>query len=176
MACFVTGSPMIEQLQPRGGTENVFLIMVDMMNSCYRPSPSGRKQRSFFWSYLRLNGPNDFRIEQRPSSFLTAKPHEESRAGAVGAKDFDIQQRIIVAEVSRHAREGQTVQHVNWSPTSHCNWTGQGNLRLFEPVPRGEPVTDTKVKSSFEPAWLPVDRDEFPDQVLRQLAIEIPCS
>ena len=43
---------MIEQLQPSGGTENVFRIMVDMMNACYRPSPSGRKQRSFFWFYL----------------------------------------------------------------------------------------------------------------------------
>jgi len=37
---------MIEQLQPRGGTENVFRIMVDMMNACYRPSPSGRKRRA----------------------------------------------------------------------------------------------------------------------------------
>ena len=39
---------MIEQLQPRGGTEKVFLIMVVNMDACYRPSPSGRKQRPFF--------------------------------------------------------------------------------------------------------------------------------
>jgi len=35
---------MIEQLQPRGGTEKVLRIMMDMMNACYRPSPSGRKR------------------------------------------------------------------------------------------------------------------------------------
>ncbi len=29
-ACFVTGSPMMEQLQPRGGTENVLRINVVM--------------------------------------------------------------------------------------------------------------------------------------------------
>jgi hypothetical protein len=46
MALFVTGSPMIEQLQPRGGTEKVFRITVTMMNSCYRLSPSGRKLRA----------------------------------------------------------------------------------------------------------------------------------
>ncbi len=63
MACFVTGSPMIEQLQPRGGTENVFRIMVGMMNACYCPSPSRRKQRPLLWFELRLNGPSDFRIE-----------------------------------------------------------------------------------------------------------------
>ena len=167
---------MIEQLHPRGGTENVFRIIVGIVDACYSPSPSGRKQRSFIWLYLSLDGPSDLRIEQRPALPLRSAPHEESRAGAVGAKDFDIQQRMIVVEGLRHAREGQAIQHVNWSRTSHCNWTGLGNLQLFEPVPRGEPVTDTKVKSSFEPAWLPVDRDEFPDQVLRQLAIEIPCS
>ena len=44
MACFVTGSPMIEQLQPRGGTEKVFRITVAIMDACYRPSPSGRKR------------------------------------------------------------------------------------------------------------------------------------
>ena len=38
---------MIEQLQPRGGTENVFRIMVVSMNVCYRSSPSWRKQRPF---------------------------------------------------------------------------------------------------------------------------------
>ncbi len=54
---------MIEQLQPRGGTENVFRIMVDMMNACYCPSPSRRKQWPFLWFELRLNGPSDFRIE-----------------------------------------------------------------------------------------------------------------
>ena len=84
IACFVTGSPMIEQLQPRGGTENVFLIMVDIMNACYRPSPSGRKELPAFWFFLILDGPDDFRIKQRPPPFLTAKPYEESRAGAVG--------------------------------------------------------------------------------------------
>ena len=76
---------MIEQLQPRGGTEKVFRIMTDMMHACYRPSPSGRKQRPFFWCSLSLNGPRDFRIKQRPASSLTAKPHEESCSAAVGA-------------------------------------------------------------------------------------------
>ena len=90
MACFVTGSPMIEQLQPRGGTEKVFRITVGIMGACYRPSPSGRKHRPLFWFSLSLNGPSDFRIEQRPASSLTAKPHEESRSGAVGAEGFDI--------------------------------------------------------------------------------------
>jgi hypothetical protein len=74
---------MIEQLQPRGGTEKVFRITVDIMDACYRPRPSGRKQRPFFWFYFRLDGPNDFRIEQRPASSLAATPHEESRSGAV---------------------------------------------------------------------------------------------
>ncbi len=35
---------MIEQLQPRGGTENVFRIIVDMIPACYRLRPSRRKQ------------------------------------------------------------------------------------------------------------------------------------
>ena len=52
MACFVTGSPMIEQLQPRGGTEKVFRMTVGIMDACYSPSPSGRKQRPCFWFYL----------------------------------------------------------------------------------------------------------------------------
>jgi hypothetical protein len=38
---------MIEQLQPRGGTEKVFRIMVVSMDACYRPRPSGRKLRLF---------------------------------------------------------------------------------------------------------------------------------
>jgi uncharacterized membrane protein len=57
MACFVTGSPMIEQLQPRGGTENVFRIMPDMMNACYRPSPSGCKQRPYFFMESVMDKP-----------------------------------------------------------------------------------------------------------------------
>jgi hypothetical protein len=36
IACFVTGSPMIEQLHPSGGTENVFRINVVMAHACYR--------------------------------------------------------------------------------------------------------------------------------------------
>lgn len=39
---------MIEQLQPRGGTEKVFRITVGVMKACYRPYPSGRKQWSLF--------------------------------------------------------------------------------------------------------------------------------
>ena len=62
---------MIEQLQPRGGTEKVFRIMTDMMHACYRPSPSRRKQRPFIWQALEkvcqlrsrlieiLNGPSE---------------------------------------------------------------------------------------------------------------------
>src|SRR5688500_12373752 len=46
IACFVTGSPMIEQLQPSGGTENVFRIMPGMIHACYSPTPSRRKQQS----------------------------------------------------------------------------------------------------------------------------------
>lgn len=43
MACFVTGSPMIEQLHPRGETEKVFRINVAIAQACYRPTPLRRK-------------------------------------------------------------------------------------------------------------------------------------
>jgi hypothetical protein len=38
---------MIEQLQPRGGTENVFRIIAGIIAACYRPRPSGRKRQLF---------------------------------------------------------------------------------------------------------------------------------
>ena len=47
----------------KGREENVFRIMPGMMNACYCPSPSRRKQWPFLWFELRLNGPSDFRIE-----------------------------------------------------------------------------------------------------------------
>ena len=56
---------------------------------------------------------------------------------------------------------------------SHHDWTGQRHLRFFDRIPRGEPIADTKVKSSFEPAWLLVDQDEFQGQVRWQFTIEI---
>jgi len=40
---------MIEQLQPRGGTENVFRIIAGIIAACYRPSPSWRKRQLFIW-------------------------------------------------------------------------------------------------------------------------------
>src|SRR5215510_2748294 len=82
---------------------------------------------------------------------------------------------MTIAEASRHAREGHTTQHrrrLSRSRASHRDRTGQGNLRLFELVPRGKPVPDAKMKAPFEPAWFPVDRREFPNQVCRQLAVE----
>src|SRR4029077_18084968 len=83
---------------------------------------------------------------------------------------------MIVPKASCHAGEGHKTQHrrrLSRSRASHRNRTGQGDLRLFELVPRGKPVADAKMKAPFEPAWLPVDRREFPNQVCWQLPIEI---
>lgn len=146
------------------------------MNACYSPAPSRRKKRAALWLFLSLDGPGNFRIEDRPVSPSTMKPYKKSCSGAVGAKDFHIQQSLVIAEASRHTRKSQAIQHrrsLNRPCLGHCNRTRQRYFRLFHRIPRDKPVADTEVKSSFEPACLPVDRDELPDQVRWQLAIEI---
>src|ERR1043165_9082122 len=129
-----------------------------------------------FWLCQSLNGPRNFRIEHRPAPSLPATPHKESCSGAVGALGFDIYQRMIVAKASRYPRKGQTIQDrrcLNGSRASHRDWACQRHLRLFEHIPCGKPIADTKVKSAFEPAGLPVDRNKFTDQIRRQFTIKI---
>src|ERR1041384_3584182 len=83
---------------------------------------------------------------------------------------------MIMTRASRYARKGQMIQDrrgLNRSCVSRRDWAGQRTLRLFEHVSCGKPIADTKLKSAFEPAWLPVDRNKCLNQLLRQLVIEI---
>ena len=67
---------MIEQLQPRGGTENVFRIIVGMLDACYRPSPSARKRRLFIWQAVE-------KVRQRHSRIVqTFNVSQRVRLGA----------------------------------------------------------------------------------------------
>jgi hypothetical protein len=39
--------------------------------------------------------------------------------------------------------------------------------------PCDEPIADRKVKLSFKPTWLPIDRDELPDEVSREFTAKV---
>jgi hypothetical protein len=86
---------MIEQLQPRGGTENVFRIIVVMMTACYRPIPLARKRWLLIWQAVEkvrqrrsrvvqtLNVPQRVRLGPSLAAALL-DGHFEQPAGSVG--------------------------------------------------------------------------------------------
>ena len=101
-ACFVTGSPMMEQLQPSGGTEKVFRIKAVIVEACYNPLIFSRKARTS--SLLSLShGPDHFRIEQFPLLSLAMKPHQEPRPGPITTPILYINEGLVVLQRPAHA-------------------------------------------------------------------------